>query len=342
MSEPLVTIIIPAFNAELVIRESISSVLRQSYHNIEVVVVDNGSTDQTCASVHALSQEDGRIRLVESGPTGVSHARNVGIDAAQGKYIAFCDADDFMEAEAIAILLKHAAYADIVAGGMSFDSVNANREIVSSSLKQVAEPVHAQGKNLCDIFEYLWKDNYLQSCWSKLYSLEFIKNNNIRFDEKLSSYEDLIFVLDCLSSGAIFAAIPELCYHYLCAPTGTNWSKYRLDKTEQMQYVAKRIGLFYEKILCNPEVSDCTEHIIQLLVVAINNAQKTPGGWKFAKRAIADVFNRKVFAEAAINATNYPNRYSKLLVHFGANRHYLVVALLAKLRNMIRGKYVAR
>ena len=342
MSEDLVTIVIPVFNAESVIRESISSALKQSYHNIEVVVVDNGSTDQTCAAVHALSREDERIRFVESGPTGVSHARNVGIDTAQGKYIAFCDADDLMEADAIATLLKHAAYADVVAGGMSFDSVNVNRKIVSSSLKQVGEPVNIRGKCLQDVFEYLWKSNYLQSCWSKLYSLEFIRNNDIRFDEKLSSYEDLVFVLDCLSSGAVFVAIPELCYHYLCAPVGTNWSKYRLDKTEQMQYVAKCVGSFYEKTLCNFESSDCAEHIIQLLVVAINNAQRTPGGWHSAKMAIADVFNRKIFAEAIIHATNYPNRYSQLLVHFGANRHYLVVALLAKLRNMIRGKYVAR
>lgn len=342
MSEPLVTIVIPAFNAEAVIRESVSSALGQSYHNIEIIVVDNGSTDRTCAAVRALSQEDGRVRFVESGPTGVSHARNVGIDVAQGKYIVFCDADDLMETNAVAILLKHAACADIVAGGMSFDSVNAGRKIVSSSLKQVAESVNARGKSLRDVFEYLWENNYLQSCWSKIYSIEFIKNNDIRFNENLSSYEDLVFILDCLSSGAVFVAIPELCYHYLRAPIGTSWSKYRLDKTEQMQYVAKCVGSFYEKILLDSGASDCMKHIIELLVVAVNNAQRTPGGLKLVKRAIADVFNRKVFAEAIIHATSYPNRYSQLLVHFGANRHYLVVALLAKFRNMIRDKYVAR
>ena len=77
ISEALVSIIIPALDAASVIRNSVESVLRQTYSIIEVIVVDNGSSDGTCEAVQELTQLDGRVRLVESGRTGVSSARNM-------------------------------------------------------------------------------------------------------------------------------------------------------------------------------------------------------------------------------------------------------------------------
>lgn len=337
----LVSIVIPAFDAASVIRRSVASALGQSHPNVEVVVVDNGSRDGTCDVVRELSRGDGRVRLVDSGRTGVSRARNVGIEAARGDYIAFCDADDEMEEKAVSILLGYAQEADVVAGGMSFDVIDAERGVVSSSARRVHFPVSARGREMSAFFEGLWTSNYLQSCCSKLYSIDFLHRSGARFDEELSSYEDLSFVLDCLSHGARFTAVPELCYRYLRTTSETNSTRYKPDMTDQMENVAERVVAFYETVLERDGDASCFEHVVQLLVVAVNNAQKTPGGGKAVRSATADVFARRVFAEALSTATTYPNRYSKLVCALASRRCYGAVGFLARFRNRVRSVRVA-
>lgn len=340
--EAFVSVVIPALDAGAVIRNSVASVLGQSHTNLEIVVVDNGSSDETCDIVRELSRVDSRVRLVDSGRTGVSHARNVGIDEARGEYIAFCDADDLMEARAVESLLAYAKHADVVSGAVSFEAIDEEGRVLSSSVKGVDEPVRAQGEGLRSVFEDLWERNCLQGCWAKLYSLDFINESGVRFDERLSSYEDLSFVLDCLSHGASFSAIPDVCYRYFRSTSETNSTRYKVDMTDQMERVSGRVVSFYEEVLGKSGDVSCVEHVIQLLVVAINNAQMTPGGLKTVEESISDIFKRKVFSHAASRATSYPNRYSRLLVYLGVHRHYRAVALIAAARNAIRGKYVAK
>ncbi|RBP40582.1 glycosyltransferase involved in cell wall biosynthesis [Roseimicrobium gellanilyticum] len=91
---PLVSVVIPAYNAGRTIVETLNSVLRQSYENLEIIVVDDGSTDGTCKLVRALAERDARIRVICQRKSGVALARNAGITAARGVYIAPLDADD--------------------------------------------------------------------------------------------------------------------------------------------------------------------------------------------------------------------------------------------------------
>lgn len=342
-SRPLVSVVIPVLNAESCIRDSIGSALGQTYRNIEVIVVDNGSTDGTCEIVRGLSAADERIRLIYSGRTGVSHARNVGIDEACGSYVTFCDADDRMEKGMIASLVSNMRSAHVVAGGMLFDSIDvSHRRVLASVPRQVRSEISGSGLELFDMFEELWDRNYLQSCWSKLYSLDFLRSNCIRFDERLSSYEDLSFVLECLAHGAKFLAIPEICYRYLRSSNVTNSSRYKHDMTDQMQNVAEKVTSFYEKTFRHPWSSACAGHVVQLLVVSINNAAKTPSGLAAARQSVADAFARRVFSTAVLRARRFPNAYSYLVAHLGVRRCYGIVTVLARLRNLIRGWHIAR
>lgn len=92
--QPLVTAVVPAYNAEGVIRETLESVSAQTYRNLEIIVVDDGSSDGTCAVVEDWARRDPRVRLIRQPNAGVGAARNTGIAAAKGKYIAPIDADD--------------------------------------------------------------------------------------------------------------------------------------------------------------------------------------------------------------------------------------------------------
>jgi len=103
---PLVSVIIPAYNAQAFLRATLDSVLKQTYDNLEVVVVDDGSTDDTAAIAQAYAGRDGRLRLVSKVNGGVSSARNAGIAEARGDYVAFLDADDVWHPEKIAAQMQ--------------------------------------------------------------------------------------------------------------------------------------------------------------------------------------------------------------------------------------------
>ncbi|HEY9877823.1 MAG TPA: glycosyltransferase family A protein [Leptolyngbyaceae cyanobacterium] len=112
----LISIVIPAYNAAAFIRRTIESVLKQTYRNLEVLVVDDGSRDETAVIVEQLAREDRRIRLLYQANQGVAAARNLGIQAAQGEFIAPIDADDLWHPTALAKLLERLQQAGPSAG----------------------------------------------------------------------------------------------------------------------------------------------------------------------------------------------------------------------------------
>ena len=94
--EPLVSIVIPVYNVENFVKDTLSSVCNQTYKNIEIICVDDGSTDNSLSVLNFYSEKDKRIKVLSQSNSGVSAARNNGIRAAEGEYICFLDSDDFM------------------------------------------------------------------------------------------------------------------------------------------------------------------------------------------------------------------------------------------------------
>ena len=104
--EELISIIIPVYNKEKYIRETILSVINQSYSNLEIIIVNDGSTDTSKEICMEFQKKDDRIKLINTDNHGAGHARNIGIDIAKGKYISFIDADDYVDREYFNILYK--------------------------------------------------------------------------------------------------------------------------------------------------------------------------------------------------------------------------------------------
>ncbi|WP_136442604.1 glycosyltransferase family 2 protein [Pacificoceanicola onchidii] len=115
---PYASIVVPAFNASATLPDTLLSLRSQTFRDMEIVVVDDGSTDETAALVTQLAREDGRIRLVSQGNRGLAGARNSGIHAALGEIVGFCDADDLWMPEKLAAHVEHLARAPHV--GLSY------------------------------------------------------------------------------------------------------------------------------------------------------------------------------------------------------------------------------
>lgn len=223
MDKDLVSVVIPAYNSENYIQECLNATLVQTYKNIEVIVVDDGSSDGTLELCRKYERKDKRVRVLTGINGGVSSARNRGLRAAQGKYVVFFDADDYPEIDLIESYLNSLKRWDnenisLVLCGMSNDNL-VNSRIFNK--KQLLEPdkgfvegnEYILERNQCAVLAWLKLFNFVTN---KIYDLEVIKSRKIVFDEEISIGEDLKFNLDYLSilDGKI-GVINRAIYHYV-------------------------------------------------------------------------------------------------------------------------------
>lgn len=219
----LVSVVIPTYNAEKFIRECLDATIGQTYRNIEIIIVDDGSTDSTMNICKSYAEKDKRIRIYTHPNSGVSSTRNRGIRHAKGNYIVFFDADDRPEKDLIqSYMLANDQWIDrdvaFIISGMYFDNVY-NKHVENTV--SILESAHG----------YITGENYLLSrsaaatlSWlklfnfvtNKLYDLTKIRQNGIVFDPDVNIGEDLKFNLDYLEKvGGFLGMINRPLYHYI-------------------------------------------------------------------------------------------------------------------------------
>ena len=204
---PLISIIVPTYNVEKSIRTCIESILAQTYRNIEVIIVNDGSTDQSLAVISDLICSHHNIKVINQKNQGLSVARNTGIDAATGKYIAFVDADDKIKPDFVSSLYQIAdkTGADIVRG--SFRDFNGN--IPKGWVPDFNVPTN-YGTIVLDQF---LSSNISFVVWSSIYRLDFINSNHIRFTPGIL-FEDADFTIRAYMLAKLVATSPEPNYAY--------------------------------------------------------------------------------------------------------------------------------
>ncbi len=198
-----VSIIIPAYNAEKYIEKCLDSLLSQTLKEIEIIVINDGSKDNTESIIKSYS--DKRIKYYKNTNHGIGYTRNFGIDKATGKYIMFLDSDDYVEKNICEELYNKAEKdnLDLVICDFYKEYDNGNKETIKTSSFK-----NSTLKDNPDIItEFL-------SPWGKLYKRELIKDNNIRFVENLK-YEDAPFVIEALDRANLIGKVDKCLVHYI-------------------------------------------------------------------------------------------------------------------------------
>ncbi|EIP97606.1 glycosyl transferase [Opitutaceae bacterium TAV1] len=193
---PTVTVIVPAYNAEVYIEECIVCILKQTFIDFELLLIDDGSTDQTMAICHKYAALDNRIRVFRKPNGGVSSARNLGLDNARGRWIAFIDSDDTINTQYLESLYS------LVSGSSSDSTLIVTG--IAMHLKEVGvrtkKRIWGDGIfNKSDAsFTSILKKLYHGTGYpfSKLYNRCRIESANLRFDTDISYSEDRIFFLN--------------------------------------------------------------------------------------------------------------------------------------------------
>jgi len=203
VDSPIVSVIMPAYNAEKYIAESIQSILNQTYGKWELIVVNDGSNDDTCNVVNLY--KDHRIKILSQVNKGVSSARNLGLEKAKGKYITFLDADDTLPPSALDIKCKY------LENHPNVDAIHGIISIRDEALKIQSKSYEPfQYENI--LTKALKLDGRL--FFNPGYMVRYNKLNNIKFKQGMTHCEDILFLITLFSSKISYASIPETVYCY--------------------------------------------------------------------------------------------------------------------------------
>lgn len=221
MSEPKISVIIPVYNAGKYIRECVASVQTQTMSDFELILVNDGSSDNSSALCHEMAETDTRIRVIDIDNSGPAHARNVGIDVAKGMFLAFIDSDDTVSPVFLEKMLKAAEKheADIVMCIIS--NINADGVITINKFPFSSDTLFKENEireTVLPGYFLSGKGIGLPSMVNKLYRKSWIDSIGLRLDETRVRAEDWLFNLQCLISYPRFVAIDEALYNYLQHP----------------------------------------------------------------------------------------------------------------------------
>lgn len=201
-----VSIIVPVYNVEKYLSKCLESLINQTLKDIEVICVNDGSTDNSLSILKEYANKDSRIKIIDKQNEGVSVARNTGIEVATGQYLMFVDSDDYLVENACEKALNTIEHneSDICIFG-HYDLVDGNK-IISHKTNDLIKIKDLNVKeNLVEYSIYIW---------DKIYRTEFIKSNQIKFPLGLKTAEDVIFCLLCLFNEAKYATLAEPLYVY--------------------------------------------------------------------------------------------------------------------------------
>lgn len=210
---PIVSIVIPVYNAERDLPECLDAIREQTFTQWEAILVDDGSPDGSARICDEAAKNDPRFRVIHKENGGVSTARNAGIEAAKGKYLMFIDADDLVVKTYVQKMVEAAETygTDLVMCGF-------NRFGTDWTTDYRFSPFYISFSRRKEEFLMLYTETVTNmfglSIWAKLFRTAIIRENGIRFDTTISYEEDCVFMADCYPYFNTFAAIGEPLYRY--------------------------------------------------------------------------------------------------------------------------------
>lgn len=273
MSKPLVSIILPVYNAQNHIARCLESICAQSWQNIEVIVLNDGSKDQSLPVCEAFRAKDERIVLVDKANSGVSDTRNLGLKLASGKYVQFVDSDDYIDPDFTEHLvtaaeqnnadLVIAPYKMVIPAGASKPEQVLDKLQDELGVMHVARPPEVrvygflpEGVYDKDTFARRLMDkpaSYFYSVlWNKLYRRDILADHHLQFTSEVRWAEDLVFNLEYILYANVFVSISKAGYHYVQNPqsichTQINLASIVQNKLQVFRYYKElytKLGLY--------------------------------------------------------------------------------------------------
>lgn len=253
-SMPIVSVVIPVFNAIATLDRCVESVLSQTHRNLQCILVDDGSSDGSSIACDKWASLDERVTVLHQDNAGVSSARNAGMEASNGEFLQFADSDDFLDPDMTETLLHRATEtnADVVICG--YRVLLDNGDLI-------------RARSIDIIQQVLYKDDFLQhldriflsvllnASWNKLYRRSHLLRSALAFDTSRDLGEDLLFNIGALRDARVVSILSNCLYNYIQGPFGKQLSqRHRSDRYQiQVDMLAELLSLLGEDAAYAPQ-----------------------------------------------------------------------------------------
>ena len=279
---PEITVIVPAFNAEKCISRCLDSITGQSLSSWELIIVDDGSLDKTAFIANEYTGKDSRIKVVNSSGKGVSAARNAGMELTGGKYIAFVDADDYLEPDYLKELFDRAndTNADIVQCSFSFIDEAGDKTPDANSVDRIYEDKDA----ILRAYFAGTHGDIRDSVWAKLFKRETFAD--VRFNTGLSIYEDGYYVYQCCKKAGKVVSFGLPLYNYVQHGGSTTHSRVNEQYKDFFSMFEKQKKDLADNSCFRKRISGReAETSLWLMRILVNNGNMD-AFWDLRKRAV--------------------------------------------------------
>lgn len=316
MKEPLVSIIVPAYNVEKYIACCLDSILQQTYNNIEIIIVNDGSTDHTLEVAQQYQNNDTRITLIDQQNCGVSESRNTALKCAKGDYILFVDADDWIDINTIQICIEQAEaeHADVCffAYQSEFPNRSDIRTLYSENRIFIGKECRGlQRRIIGPINEELCMPQRLDSygtIWAKLYRKELLKDLFFEDLNKVGSAEDTLFNSFVFLRVKRAIYINQPFYHYRRNNDASVTKRFRSNLLQQWSYLFAEMS----KSVQTAEAEEALLNRIAISLFGLDlNIYAADIAWKEKIKLISECLSHPLYIKAYQQL-----KYSYLPIHW--------------------------
>ncbi|MGI2294934.1 glycosyltransferase family 2 protein [Paenibacillus sp. GXUN7292] len=330
-----ISIVVPVYNAEETLGRCIDSLLSQTFNDIEIILIDDGSKDNSGEICDTYAKKDSRIFVIHKINEGVSKARNTGIERATSDYILFVDSDDYIKDNMCEVLfnaIEHTNYEVVMCGyerSFVFNGYTTKSVLILPEL-QAIKSIEQYKKNWVELF----KKSLFNAPWGKLYKMDYIKENSIFFNESIHCGEDLLFNLEVFSHIYKIAVVNEPLYIYECTEKESLTTKFDAEKKINDRFLYNITLDYLKKMnmlsLCNHSVAQiymrsCFRTFEQTLFIENRLTSKEK------KECVKSIVCCKETLDA-IQTNVYKSFESLIYALVLKTRSYFIVSLFTKIR----------
>lgn len=263
MSQIKVSVIIPVYNVEKYIRECVESVLNQTLDNIEIIIVNDGTKDNSMEVIQDLCEENNNIIVINKENGGLSSARNEGLKYARGEYISFIDSDDYIESNFLEILYDRAKSEDLDITYCSYTRLYEDDRIEKRKRKDILYDKCMSGVDF--LYNQLVNEDYFETAWSGIYKAKFFNEENIRFYENIL-HEDVDFTPKVLLVAEKVKLINNYGYIYRERENSITYGKIHYDRVFPITIIINEFIKIY-----NETNDSSTRECMSILIVNLLN-----------------------------------------------------------------------
>lgn len=314
LMRPMVSIIVPIYNAEQYLRRCVDSILNQEYTDFELLLVNDGSTDASGDICEEYRDQDPRVIVIQKENTGVSDSRNRALDRARGKYLQFLDSDDWITPDATRLFVRAAEEygCDMVIS--DFYRVVGERLSPKGDIEE--EGVLTREEFAAHMMENP-ADFYYGVLWNKLYRRDIVEEHNLRMDTDISWCEDFMFNLEYIRYAKVFYALHAPIYYYVKRKGSLASQGINISKTVKMKLnVFEYYNNFYKHVLEEEDYEKNRLQVYRFFIDAAGDGTVPPSILPGSKK----LGDERVFVNTEILQAEGPAgedyRKRKLLEHY--------------------------